>query len=388
MRRAGLIAVLGSIGLAPCARGGPDGDLAAAYQAELLAERALRAQGQGAGGPQIFGGIQMWYAANLRSEAPGDDEDLTIGFVMRRVKLGVEQRTGDWEYRINALFSRGNDFTFLEDAWVGYNAGANILVRAGQFKLPFLWEENVEWYNQLAAERSTTTDFFSQGYSQGIEFAWDPQENYRGRFAISDGLRSSNTDFDSFSENDYGFTGRLDWMPRGGWELVEDFTSELGGGEALRFGGAAHFQSAGRTGGGAIPIDIFSFTVDAQWERNGWSLFGAAVVQDGERRSDGLELTDAGVIAQAGYRYDERNEIFGRIDALLPEDRAGVDPQFVITGGYNRYFDVPGARFTADVMYFVTEVNNALARGDTGQGYLPDDGSPQIALRLAVQFIF
>ncbi len=389
MRRAGLIAVLGSIGLAPCARGGPDGDLAAAYQAELLAERALRAQEQGAGGPQIFGGLQMWYVADLRSEAPGDDEDLTIGFVMRRVKLGVQERTGDWEYRINAQFSRGVDFMFLEDAWIGYNAGGNILIRAGQFKLPYLWEESVEWYNQLAAERSPTADFFSQHYSQGIEFVWDPPENYRGRFAVSDGVRTSNTEFNSFTENDIAFTGRLDWMPRGNWELIEDFTSESSGAEALRFGVAAHFQTAGRTGGGSPRSELRSAAVDAQWERSGWSLYAAVNVQDGELKDQGVHVTDAGVVAQAGYRYDERNEVFGRIDSLIPEERpSGSDPQVVFTAGYNRYFDLPGARFTADIMYFVTEVNQSLAGGDTGQGFLPDDGSPQIVLRLAVQFIF
>lgn len=403
MRKARSIAIAATLAVAWCAAAGPGddaekpaahttdypADVSLAYRAEMMADRADRTQQQGAGGPRLFGGIQTWYMVGWRNDPPGDDEAVTLGFVTRRVKLGAENLSGDIHYRVRGVFSRGSEAFFMEDMWVGAEAG-DFFIRAGQFKPPFLYEESVEWYNQLAAERSNTTDFLTQDYSQGIEVQYDTRRNFRSKLAFTDGIRTGNLDWNSPGEADYAFTGRLDWMLRGEWDAVEDFTSEYGGAEALRIGMAGHHQVAGRTGGGAQRVDVWAATADIQWERNGLSLYGAGVILQADAKDAGFDLFDAGIVAQAGYRYNRRNEVFGRVDVIFADNRPGSpseDP-LIFTTGYNHYFDGASARFTADIMYLATETGNTLVRGNTAQGFLHDEGSPQIVVRLALQFLF
>lgn len=389
MRKACGTVIAACLAAAPCALAGPEEDVALAARAEAMADQELRRQEQGAGGPTIFGGIQTWFVADWRNDAPGDEDDVTHGFIMRRVKLGVEKQHGDLRYRVNGLFSRGSDEIFLEDAWVGMEAG-DFLIRAGQFKLPFVYEESVLWHNQLSAERSFTAEFFGQRYSQGVEFLYNPSSDFRAKFAFSDGLRTANSDFDARGEADYALTARGDWMLRGDWDEVDDFTSEYGGDEALRIGVSGHHQVAGRTGGFTSRTDIFAGTVDAQWERNGLSLFGALIVLYADAKDQRFDLTDLGFVGQGSYRYDRRNEIFGRFEALITDDRPSSlsEDQIILTGGYNHYLDGAGAKFTAEVMYLATETSQTLVTGSTRQGFLIDEGAPQIVLRLAVQFLF
>src|SRR5690606_25001445 len=139
------------------------------------------------------------------------------------------------QYHVQGAFSRSSDEFFLEDSWVATEAG-DFLIRVGQFKPPFIYEENVKWHDQLAAERSNATTFFTQGYSQGIEFQYDTRQNFRSKLALTDGIRTPNFDFDQANEADIAFTGRLDYLLRGDWDTVTDFTSEYGGAEALRIG--------------------------------------------------------------------------------------------------------------------------------------------------------
>jgi hypothetical protein len=389
MRKALGVITATCLAVAPCALAGPDDDMALAQRAEAMADRDLRRQEQGEAGPRLFGGIQTWYLVDWRNDAPDGEDDVTHGFVMRRVKLGVEKDFGDLHYRVNGLFSRGSEGFFLEDAWAGVQAG-DFLIRAGQFKVPFVYEENVLWHDQLAAERSYTAEFFRQGYSQGIEFQYDAQDAFRAKFAATDGFLTANSDFDARGEADFAFTGRADWMLRGDWDAVDDFTSEFGGPEALRVGVAAHHQVAGRTGGFTDRTDVWAATADAQWERNGLSLYGAFIVLKADAKDAGFDLVDLGVVGQVGYRYNRRNEVFGRVDAIVADDRPRTlsEDQIILTAGYNHYLDGASARFTADVLYFATETGNTLVAGSTRQGFLRDEGSPQIVLRLALQFLF
>jgi hypothetical protein len=102
------------------------------------------------------------------------------------------------------------------------------------------------------------------------------------------------------------------------------------------------------------------------------------------------EIVDVGLIGQAGFRYDERNEIFGRIDSVIADVRPAMtdDNQLVFTIGYNHYFDGAAARFTTDFLYFATQTTATPFPADTGQGFLRDNGEPQILLRVALQFVF
>ena len=389
MRKARGIVIAACLAAAPGALAGPDDDVALAARAEAMADRELRSQEQGRAAPRLFGGIQTWYVVDWRNDAPDDEDNVTHGFAMRRVKLGVEKDFGDLRYRVNGWFSRATDDFFLEDAWAGVQAG-DFLIRAGQFKVPFVYEENVLWHDQLAAERSYTAEFFRQGYSQGVEFQYDPQHDFRAKFAATDGFRTQNSDFDARGEADFAFTGRLDWMLRGDWSTADDFTSEFGGPEALRIGVSGHHQVAGRTGGRTDRTDVWAGTIDAQWERNGLSVFGAFILVQADAKDAGFDLVDLGLVGQVGYRYDRRNEIFGRIDTIIGDDRPRTpsEDQIIVTAGYNHYFDGASARFTADALYFATETGNTLVAGSTRQGFLRDEGAPQIVLRLTVQFLF
>lgn len=371
-------------------------DQARAYAAETRsdAQRATLNQG-GAGGPEVFGRVQFQYNVTLIDDAGPGGEDFANGFQLRRTRLGAKGSVESIKYYIKGDFSSSNGNFGLLDAFLtipvpGMEDEASFTV--GQFKLPFLHEESVSSGRQLAVDRSFINDAFSQGRSQGIMFnyAGNEGDDYRVQIAFSDGFQTANTRFDNAMEADFSIGGRFDYKVSGGWKDFEDFTAGPSQEQALRFGGAIFYQSGDGTyasGGATNELDLLSITVDGQWEQNGISVYGAFMLQDFD---DGTtDDTSFGILVQAGYRFDENNEIFGRFEYLF-EDNSAIEDFIALTLGYNHYvFGNHNAKFTADVTFVLeTVADTRFAGGSPSKGLLPDGGDPQVIFRTQYQLAF
>lgn len=408
MRRMRTIVTFGSaLALAASAAADSATDPTRSLRSELRADAADRTSLLGADGAtlKLGGYIQFRYHLNFRDKAPDAvaddpdtpanervaDEDSTLGFQTRRVKLIASGAAAEgWEYYIHSNFASNTGEFSLQDAYVTHKASDAWSVRFGQFKLPYLREESIADSKQLTADRSTMNDTFTQTRSQGAEAAWTGAA-VRFRGALSDGLNTLNTDFNGAREADYALTGRLEWKWGSDWNRFEDFTSWRGAGNAGMIGASVHWQDGGQTGGPTADEELLGATADVSFEGNGWNAYAAAVYRQVDP-AGGEPADDWGFVVQGGAFLSERWELFGRYDHVMPDNNRGArDGDFgTITAGINFYV-IPrshAVKFTGDVQYYLDDPGESIAPTNAGRNLLADTGDGQCAVRLQFQLIF
>jgi Phosphate-selective porin O and P len=374
-------------------------DQGRAYAADLLSDAQGRASllANHEGGPELGGWVTFRYAYNSRDNAPGtDSEDSTQGFQTRYAKLYVKGNLNEaWSYNIQAAFNRsGGDFV-LDDAWGQYKADTGWSLRWGQFKAPLLREELVSDNKQLAFDRSVLNSAFTGGRTQGIQFTYE-QEMWRFRGMLNDGANQLNSDIDE-ENSDFGLTARVEYKGAGDWKQFEDFTSwQSASGFAWMIGAAAHFQTGGSTFqdngvGKTDDTDVIIYTIDGSLEGQGWNAYaafvGARVDPDG-----GSETDDFGFLIQGGFFVAPQNELFARVDMLLPDsDRVNDDTFTTISAGWNHYFipESHAAKLTIGGSFFLDEQTGSdLALPSTATGLLSSGDDGQFTLLAQLQLLF
>lgn len=343
-------------------------------------------------GPSLkIGGYMMFrYGASFADEINATDRDIAAGFMMRRAKISMESNFADDRAHTKFVLAtdRSTGTVYLEDAYVEYDATDTVKLRAGQFKMGLLREENTSSTRQLAAERSTTNRAFTQGFSQGVQATIDPNDNSRWTFSINDGLGQANTSFTSDSA-DFAATGRYDHFFQGNKRRFRDMTSFRGSDFVSTIGGAVHFETGGETIG-STDQDLLQWTVDGSLEGDGWNGYGAFIGRTTD--TAGMdEYTDWGVIAQGGYFIADDKELFARYDALIPDGDRATDELFqTITGGINWYL-VPeshSAKVTADVGVSFGEQDMSIAPATSATGLVATSDDSQVVARVQILLQF
>ncbi|MEL6329139.1 MAG: hypothetical protein AAFR38_05720 [Planctomycetota bacterium] len=419
-------------------------DLDRAYAAELAADAAQRASAAAAdesAGFDIAGKdgatlnigalVQFRYTANFRDEdaaGVGSSGDFTHGFEIPRAQLRFSGNVINdrIRYYIEGDFgevnSAENDFQ-IEDAWIEYDfAGSleGVTVRAGQFKLPLIYEELVHPEYSQTVDRSVANEVFSQQRSQGIQFAYT-SDAWRAMVAVSDGLATGGSGF-AGAEADIALTGRFDYKFEGDWDAFNDFSSFQTDEAAYRVGAALHWETWGDTNNAAAgglasaPLgtlsgttdgQLIAYTFDAQLEFGGWNFYGAFLGSyvDSDASTAGAagvgEFNDFGVVAQAGYFVTEQVELFARYDGVFVDDEragfsgAGAEDNFNFVTFGGTYFFVPEShalKFTTDVVISIDETASLSGAGLGGSssitGILGQAEEPEIAVRAQLQLVF
>lgn len=328
---------------------------------------------------------QFRYMYNSRDELTAGalgDSDTTMGFDTPRTQIRMSGSVTD---DISALIVF--DFGSAENGTT--QGSANLLVAQaawslndewavlmGQWHNPVMGSENFAPEHTLAVEKSFTNEFFNVGYTQGVAFAY-ASDNFKFVGAFADGAEYvtnygpvSNSPFNAVGENDYGFTGRFDWLIEGTWDQFADATSWRGSNYGVKLGAGAHWQIQGETNPAAGPgtpaghedTTVTFWTVDAQVEGDGWNAFAQYVGHDVDiEATTDLNYTNHGFIAQGGFFVSDQVELFGRYDIIMFDDvlvAVGTDDNYqCVTAGMNYYF-VPeshAAKFTVDAVFGLNE---------------------------------
>jgi hypothetical protein len=370
----------------------------------------------------IGGLLQFRYDLNFRgnSDIAAGQDDFTHGFQTRRVKLDFNgELNKDWFFRVRLTNDSESSGSLSYDyAYAGYKFANGWKATWGQFKLPLLREELVSDSKQLAAERSIVNGMFTQGYSQGVELAYEA-ETWRAFFAFSDGLNSANTDFNSrqninvppggnptlvvSGQGEYGLTGRGEFMLSGNWKQFEDFTSAKGSDFGCMLGAAVHYQQSDNTGNPTdSDLQTLRYTIDASFEGDSWNAYAAFIGDHSKARNFGGNSPDFdnfGFVGQGGWRFAENTEVFGRYEfAYLDNDLvnaaatgSGKNKFHFLTAGLNQYYAGHAAKATADVVYSFQDTSNLAALGyipNTGVGLLGQAKSGEVVIRLQFQLMF
>lgn len=335
---------------------------------------------------EVSGQMDVRWVFNAQDDAP-DGDDNQYGFELRRIKLAFEGHVLDpsWEYLIQGAFDREGGAFELEDATITKTFENGVAVTFGQFKLPFLREENMSSKRQLAVERSLVNEEFNQDRTKGIQVAYEA-DTWRALGAYGDGFNSDNT---AFADNDvrYAFTGRGEYMFAGDWKQFRDFTSPQDSETAFMVGVAGHFQN-GNGVGGLASQDRFTWTVDASLEMSGISVYGALI---GNHLSDMGAVPDAdqwGFVVQGGYYVAPEWEVFGRYE-YGDLDAAGEEDLNIITAGVNYYINSHNLKWTTDIGFGLDPVSGGWSSTE-GAGWRTDsaDGDGQVVLRTQFQLLF
>lgn len=99
------------------------------------------------------------------------DRELGAAGEIRRARIGIEGRYGDWAFEAEADFADGD--VEANDVWVGYrprDSGLDILI--GHQKTPVSMAEATSSLTTRFVERAGFTDAFSFGRETGVSVAW------------------------------------------------------------------------------------------------------------------------------------------------------------------------------------------------------------------------
>ena len=321
------------------------------------------------------------------------------GFENSRTKLMFSGNVVNpqWMYYIEGNFYRDGGSFMLEDAWIAHDCGNGITAKLGRFKLPFFRESLVHSMNQLTVERSLLGVGMTQRV-QGlaVDYLAD-QFHFTGAFTNglnANGLTPYGTTWGT-EDNEWAFTGRIEFLAAGTWDQFEDFTSPEGEEQGFLFGAALHYQNQeyGTTAPVDAEVEDLLLTLDGSAEFGGWNLFGAFWyrINDSDAMVESLEPW--GFVVQGGVYLAEDLELFGRWEYYEP-DGYPVEPEefSMITIGVNKYWG-DHVKWTTDVGYGLDSVDPDGVTGggeDTITGWNIDSGDEdgQIVFRTQLQLVF
>ena len=290
---------------------------------------------------KISGQLQVRYIvnhANGRVAAPVDPQEprqhspYYWGFENRRTKLKFSGHVIDpsWTYSVKGAFRRDRGGTFvLEDAWIAKSLGDGWKVKVGQFKAPWLREELVSSSQQLAVERSIVTEYFNQGYSQGIELsrttddfkiaAWTG-DGIGPRGMGGAGFNSQNTGW-SETGTSYSFVGRGEWKMAGEWGQFKDFSSPRGSEFGAMLGLSGFVQRANQRFVATDGTLGSGVTADLTLDFDGASLFVSGIYKNVTTPVGNVLRTPGttnpfGFTVQGGYFVCEDVEAFARYEYM------------------------------------------------------------------------
>jgi len=350
-------------------------------------------------------------AAASGSTAAGSAED-TSGFELRRMRFALVGNVIDpsWTYDFKLANNRsatsGNS-TYLDDAYLQKALDGGHAVKVGQFKLPFLREDQVSSTGQLAAERSLVNEVFSVSRSQGISFGVTG-DTVRAEVFYGDAMRANatapttgagaaggiasgqNTGF-SADATDYAFAGRVEFKPSGEWKQFKDMQGYRGEATGMLFGLAGYIeQAAAVSGTTATPDVVWSATADASVDLGGGSILVYGVFRDvtlqGAQAVRGGGTSDSlaqwGAVVQGGVFVTDGVELFARYemgDTDTDQFRTGAtaleatgEEDSILTVGANWWpagATMKYVKITADVGYAFDPLVDF---NGTGAGYLVD----------------
>lgn len=347
----------------------------------------------------IGGQIQFRYKATFQDDDPmviGPDNDTTVGFSLRRVKLKLDGNviSDKVSYKVVGAFSRGSGTFNLEDAYMGYELDSAWELRAGQFKAPFMREELVSSSVQQFIERSIVNETFNQDFSQGVQIAYS-SNRVRAAALISDGFASRNTPYNLAGEADIALTARAEVLlnETGDWKRFKDLSSWRGSETNAMLGAAVHWQSMGETNPAGPDIDMFSATADASVEGDGWNLFASFVW----RRMDtagGMEFDDLGASVQGGIFVTDQAELIARWDGVFADSDRGLpgDTLNSLTAGFNYYFfpESHAAKLSGTISYALDPISDlaGVVSASDSLAIRPDANDGQIGLMIQMQLLF
>ncbi len=328
------------------------------------------------------------YRENVKTNG---GNDLESGFEVRRLKVGVDGNLfgPDLTYNFVWATDRHNGTPILEYAYAQYHLPSTpFSIRLGQFKDPLDHEQITSTKYTAAVDRTLVDDLFAngEGYIQGVSLIYDNRRDIRAEGALTDGLRSANTNFQDFPavSTNWGAAGRVEYKLFGKWSEYDKLAAYGQKSELLVLGAGADYTEAGHTG-------TFTHVIDAQYGNGqGLGLYGAYLGRYTKGNTVGVVTSDTydwTLRGQASYVIDQKWEPFVQLEYIHFDDAGlvagSVNNVPVIRVGASYFLYGQAARLQVDLSYLPkgSPVN------DDGAGILQDNDNHELVLRAQFQLL-
>lgn len=235
------------------------------------------------------------------SATAGPERD---SFRLRRMKMKFDGwvYTKDLTYELQVNFS--DSANVLEDANVNYDftrGRKSVMIKAGQFKVPFGRQELTSSGSQQFVDRSAVSNTFARGRDIGVQLWGTPlggKIDWRVGVFNGNGRTTSRDDNDDLQLN-----ARLAWQPFGDVKYSE---SDFEASDRFLLAIAGNIEqntrqvaAAGSTAAHANEQDITGFDVAMKYR--GFSFFGELFDRENVRTGTISDFDDEGYVLQAGY---------------------------------------------------------------------------------------
>lgn len=298
---------------------------------------------------------------------PGDSKG---SFRIRRAKF----KTEGWFYKPWLQFEvqlNWPDVTgtpasrFLEDANINWDitkGKKNLMVRFGQFKVPYGRQQITSSGSQQFVDRSAVSDRYALGRDTGVAVWGTFGTKLEWRAGAFNGNGRSQTLNDNAK---YQYNARIMWQPNGSQALgvwssgalwsESDFESTDRPIYALAANFEANNKQLATTN---IDLNDRTWSVDAVFKFKGFSVVADYYNRDSDPET-GSSFKDKGYYGQAGFFLNKgRNwEVVGRYGSFDPTDLVSGNDQKEIGGGLNYFYNRHNLKVQADFRQLENKAN-------------------------------
>jgi hypothetical protein len=305
----------------------------------------------------------------------------------------IDPNTGDFVGRGG---TGGLGVVGLQEGYIGYDYGNGWRVMLGAMKAPFMREELVDPWNQLAAERSLYNYVFTAGYTAGIAVDWTGDQ-FRFCGMYHNGVQNliyvngdptggvyGGSGPAALPDTDVAFSVRGEWLAMGTWDQFNDMTSAQGEEQGLLVGVAIDYQQP------QVPATadslLVAITGDVSWEMGGANLFASVNWGKGDNSGGIADVSPWGIMVQGGYYFTEDWEGFVRYEYANIDQTIDYGDINIMTLGVNKYFMGNHAKWVTDFGFAFDSV--PISSPITGWRADPTGGKSQFVMRTQLSILF
>ncbi len=266
----------------------------------------------------------------------------------------------------------------VDEAYVVKTFNDTWWIQAGQFSLPFLYEDLTSSAQQLGAERSLLSKFFGKAVSPGIQAGWE-EDHARAQISYSNGFFKTASDLSTTSE---AVIGRAEWKPLGDWNQFRRFSSPHDNELGLLVSAAVAYQHDQ----GDTDVEEVAWSSDIIVQGPGWNTSVTGIYSHDYNNGS---IDSWGFIGRGGIFVTKSNlvEVFSQYQ-WGSTDIADQDDLSILSFGTNVFLNLTHLKWTTDWGYSFNGITDAWA--NDGAGWRTDepgrDGQWLLRTQLIAQF--